>query len=45
LTPFFGEDGPAETPPEDDPTLMSWKLMGSNKKASRVEMESIVLGG
>lgn len=44
LTPFFSEDdGPAETPEEGEATLKSWKLMASNKKAARVEMESLVL--
>lgn len=43
LSLFFGEDSPAEVPPEGEPTLMSWKLTASNKKAARAEMESIVL--
>ena len=43
LTPFFGEDAPAETPTEGEPALMSWKLTMSNKRAAREEMESIVL--
>jgi len=43
LSPFFGQDAPAESPPEGEQTLLSWKLTASNKKAAREEMESIVL--
>jgi hypothetical protein len=43
LTPFFSDDGPAESVQEGEATLTSWNLTAANKKSARTEMESLVL--